>query len=97
MNKLELKNSFFWDFDISKMDEEINKRIIIERVLTLGDFKDVKKLIDFYGLEVIKNEIIFAGNIDKKTLNWLSLFLKIPKTKFRCYKKMQLKQGLWAY
>jgi hypothetical protein len=94
---LQLGKRFFWDMDIAKMDDQLHKRIIIERVMTIGDMEELKKIKSFYGIEVIKEEVKQAGFLDKKTLNWLSLVLKIPKTQFRCYLKMQSRDVHWNF
>lgn len=64
-----------------------NKRLIIERVFSLGNKVEFQSLLNFYGTDVIKSEIVNAGSLDKKTLNWASMFLHIPKNKFKCYIK----------
>ncbi len=87
----------FWDIDRDKFNFEKNKRLIIERVFTRGEIADIKKLIIHYGLNTIKQEIVKAGFLDKKTLNWASLFLDIPKTNFRCYTKIQSKTVHWNF
>lgn len=79
----------------SQLDPEKQKRIIIERVFNRGNMNDMKLINDYYGLETIKNEILKAGYLDKKTLNWASIFLNIPKTEFRCYKQTQSMQIHW--
>ena len=93
----QLSKRFFWDMDLNKMDDDKHKRIIIERVLTIGDIGDLKKLVKTYGLEVIIQEVKNAGYLDKKTLNWLSLVFKIPKSDFRCYTKIQSNQVHWNF
>jgi hypothetical protein len=85
----DLSDHLFWDLDPRKLDEQKNKTIIIERVFTRGDIADLKILFQLYNSEIIKQEIVKAGFLDKKTLNWASRFLNIPKTKFKCYTKIQ--------
>ncbi len=87
----------FWDVDRNNLDFEKNKRLIIERIFTRGDIPDLKKIISLYGLKVIKKEIVKAGFLDKKTLNWTSIFLNIPKTQFRCYTKTQSEKIHWNF
>ena len=94
---LKLSKKIFWDIDINHFDEYKNKRIIIERVFSLGDIADIKKIIKFYGLETIKQEIVNAGFLDNKSLYWISDFLDIPKTQFKCFTKKQLNQTHWNY
>jgi len=97
MFTLNISKTLFWDIDFSKLDEINNRRLIIERVFSMGDIPDVKELIRFYGIKTIKKEIVNAGNLDNKTLAWTSLFLNIPKSKFKCYIKRQLNQTHWSY
>lgn len=97
MLSINLPESLFWDININSINENTNKRLIIERVFTLGDIAHVKKIIKLYGIEIIKQEIVNVGFLDKKTLVWLSLFLEIPKNEFKCYKKTQSNQIHWNY
>lgn len=93
----DLSGHLFWDMDPRKLDEQKNKTIIIERVFTRGDIADLKILFQLYNIKIIKQEIVKAGFLDKKTLNWVSRFLNIPKTKFKCYTKMQSRQVHWNF
>ena len=97
MLTIDLPESLFWDVNINTINENTNKRLIIERVFTLGDIAHVKEIIKYYGIETIKEEIVNAGFLDKKTLSWLSIFLEIPKNKFKCYKKTQSNKIHWNY
>lgn len=87
-----LSPHLFWDVDRTKLDLNKNKRLIIQRVFLRGDISDIKILLQLYDLDTIKEEIIKAGFLDKKTLKWASDFLNIPKTKFLCYVKELSKQ-----
>jgi hypothetical protein len=97
MYTLNISKNLFWDIDLSKFDDTQNKRLIIERVFVMGELSDIKKLIEYYGIETIKQEIIKSGNLDNKTLSWVSNFLNIPKTTFKCFIKKQSKQTHWNY
>jgi len=97
LKHLKIRKELFWDIDPAKLDEEKNKRLIIERVFTRGDLPELKELIQYYGLHTIKREIVKAGSLDKKTLKWVSDFLGISVTKFTCYTKKQSNQVHWNY
>ena len=97
MLSVNLSESLFWDIDVHQIDEQKNKKIIIERVFTRGDIPDIRTIIQLYGLDTIKQEIVKAGFLDKKTLKWASDFLDIPVTKFKCYIKKQSKPVHWNY
>ena len=95
MIKPDILNRLLWDINPETIDFARNKRIIIERVFTLGDFHDIRHVVKYYGIDTIKQEIVKAGNLDKKTLNWVSQYFGIPKTKFACYSKKQSKNVHW--
>lgn len=97
MFTLNLPKRLFWDVDFTALDEVKNRRLIIERVFSMGDIQEVKEILRFYDMATIKKEIINAGDLDNKTLEWVSLFLKIPKSKFKCYIKRQSNQAHWNY
>lgn len=97
MNNVKLNKYLFWDVDYDKLDFDKNSRFIIERVLSKGDLSDWHQLNRIYGLQRIKNEVINIKNMDKKTLNFLSIVFNIPKEKFKCYNINQSFQKLWDY
>jgi len=97
MFSLNLSKNLFWDIDLNNFDNLKNKKIIIERVISMGDLSDIRIIIHFYGKETIKQEIIKAGYLDNKTLSWVSNFLNISKTKFKCFAKRQSNLVHWNY
>lgn len=97
MLSLNLSKNLFWDVEFNSLDETRDKRLIIERAVSMGDLTDIKEILKFYGIEIIKQEIIEAGYLDNKTLAWLSVFLKIPKIKFKCYTKRQSNLIHWNF
>jgi len=85
-----LSQYLFWDYNITKLDPNIDIKMILERVFSRGTEKDEKEIFSFYGKEVIKNTVLEIKYFDKKTLNYLSIILNIPKENFKCYKKSLL-------
>ena len=82
-----LSQYLFWDYNTSLLDPNIDKKLILERVFTRGTENDEKEVFSYYGKEIIKNTILDIKYFDKRTLNYLSLILGIPKENFKCYKK----------
>lgn len=97
MLTIKLSRHLFWDFNIPDLDDQKNKNIIIERVFTLGDIPEIKEVILLYGIDTIKAEIVKLAYLDKKTLQWASIFFDIPKTEFLCYAKIQSNQVHWNF
>lgn len=75
----------FWDIDMAKLDFEKNARQIIERALMYGDLKDWFEIKNYYGIERLKKEVLKIRCLDKKTLNFCSMYFEIPLEQFRCY------------
>jgi hypothetical protein len=82
-----LSHFLFWDCDEDKIDYDKRVNFILERVFSMGTENDVREVIQYYGTEIIKNEIVKIKILDKKTINYLSFTFKIPKRKFVCYGK----------
>ena len=93
---LKIRTELFWDLDKNRMSEETNRRIIIERVLTLGNLSEWQDIVRFYGLETIKKEIRNAGYLDPKTIAFIETYLKINKEDLRCYIKKQVMPIFWT-
>ena len=82
-----LSNFLFWDCDKDKIDYARRVNFVLERVFSMGTENDIKEVIQYYGIETIKNEIIKIKILDKKTINYLSFLFKIPQRRFTCCKK----------
>jgi len=84
-----ISKSIFWDTPYEKIDWQEKASFVIERVLSHGNMKDWRTIIDFYGVETIKETAINARSLDHKTLSFLSNFFDLPQEAFRCYKLRQ--------
>jgi hypothetical protein len=91
--KPQLSKYLFWDINIHNLDFERRASFILERVFTMGMQEDEWKVNKYYGKKRIQKEVVKCKALDKKTLNYLSVFYKIPKSKFACYKKDVFQKG----
>jgi hypothetical protein len=89
---LNLRPHLFWDVDFNALDEEKNKRLIIERVLNRGTIDEFKQILSYYGEENIKGIVVNIRALDNKTLEFVHSFFHIPKEKFKCYTTKLLNQ-----
>lgn len=62
-----------------------------------GNLSDWKNLLDFYGIDRIKSEVVNIRYLDKKTLSYLSAVFNIKKEQFRCYNTEPSIKALWNY
>ena len=81
-----LSKYLFWDIDTRKLDYESRASFVLERVFTMGMQEDEWKACKYYGIERIRKEVVRCKSLDKKTLNYLSVFYGIPKEEFECYR-----------
>lgn len=92
----QLKSQYFWDVDRKILDDNNSKRLIIERVFSLGTLKEINLVINHYGKEETQMVICRLHYLDPKTLNFVSKFFNMPKKKFACYNKSLLHQQYWT-
>lgn len=87
----------FWDIDKSKLDYQRDAKYVIDRIVLKGKLDDWFSLLEYYGAEKIQEVTTETRYLDKYSLSYLSVFFNIAKENFRCYKFIQLNQGLWPY
>lgn len=85
----QLNKAYFWDVDFNKLDKSKSRRLIIERVMNLGNLSDIQLIRQLYTEDEIIQTICNLKFLDPKTLNFVSLLFNIPKTRFKCYIKKQ--------
>jgi hypothetical protein len=93
----QLNKTYFWDVNPATLQAESSGKLIIERVMNLGNRFEIKLILEYYGLEEVKNTLVNLNYIDPKTLNFISLLLRIPKAKFKCYTRKQLTSRHWSF
>jgi hypothetical protein len=91
----QLKTQYFWDVDRNFLDDNNSKRLIIERVFSLGTIEEINLIISYYGREETKRVICKLHYLDPKTLNFASKFLNLRKKEFACYTRRRLHQIFW--
>ncbi len=91
----DVKPQYFWDVDYANMDTEKSRRLIIERVFTLGTSKEIIRVINHYGEETVIDVLTNLNYLDPRTLNFTSMFFNIPLPSFKCYKRRQSNREYW--
>ncbi len=86
---------YFWDVDLSKLDDIKSKRLIIERVINFGSLREINLLIQHYGKKTITDVLCQVSYIEPKTLNFINRLFNIPKNSFKCYTGKPSKPHYW--
>ena len=92
---LPLRKELFWDIDFDNLNIEKHKRLIIERVITLGELDEFHYILMIYGKHVIKQIIMELGYLDPKTMNFVTTYFGMSKKQLRCYTKKLSVQQHW--
>ena len=92
-----INDAYFWDIDINTLDEIKSKRLIIERIINLGNLDEIRLLVNRYGKKEVIKTMCELNYIDPKTLNFLSLVFNIPKSDFKCFTKKQSTVQHWNF
>ena len=86
---MKLSKVLFWDTNYDTIDWDGKAAYVIERVVTRGTMDDWNQAREYYGLTKIKEVVLNARSLDKKTHNFLSVLFDLPMEEFRCYKHRQ--------
>jgi hypothetical protein len=94
---MNLNRTIFWDTDFETIDWQKQRREIIERVLHFGDLGDWREIQNFYGREIIKNEVTKSRYLNNRVLNFCSVIFDLPLNQFRCYNTESSIRQHWNY
>lgn len=57
-----IRRVLFWDTDYDKINWIENRRPIIRRIFERGDEKEIKEILDFYGIDIVQEELKSIGS-----------------------------------
>ena len=75
----------FWDTDITKLDMERDKNIIIPRIFERAKLDDILNTIVFYGIDVCSNLLTDNKYLPEHAVYAGHLLLSVPLEKFKAY------------
>lgn len=90
-----VKPQYFWDIDFANLDTDKSRRLIIERIFTLGTSNEINSIINHYGEKTVIDILTNLNYLDPRTLNFTSMFFNIPLPSFKCYKRRQSNREYW--
>ena len=92
---LNIRKELFWDVDPTLLDETKNRRLIIQRVLSLGTLSEFNQILNQYELSEIKEAIRQTGYLDPKTLEFVVGYFGLKREDLKCYTKKQSQKKRW--
>ena len=74
MQAINLRQSLFWDTDVSKLDTQKNATYIIERIMDFGNDDEVRWMRKYYPKELIASICKSSKELHKSSRNlWTKL------------------------
>jgi|WetSurMetagenome_2_1015567.scaffolds.fasta_scaffold245130_2 hypothetical protein len=90
-----LNPQYFWDVEISGLNDNKACRLIVERVFTLGDMHEMNEVIHFYGEKKTLELLCNISYIDPKSFNFILKLFHKPAKEFKCYQRKQSNPQYW--
>jgi hypothetical protein len=90
-----LRNELFWDVNPETLSLDQHRGLVIERVFSLGNLKELEFVIHYYGWDTVREELMKVGYLDPKTFEFATKMFQIPKSRMRCYIRKQSRSLYW--
>ena len=74
--KPNLPGRLLWEYDLETFNYDRSYKIVIERVLELGNLEEWREIIHYYGEQKIKETIEWSAQLDKRGKDFARFFLK---------------------
>ena len=91
-----VRKEILWDLDLSKIDPDKNRNLIIERILSLGNLQELKFLTSYYDRETIRQTLKNTGYLDPETFEFVTSYFGIQKEEMKCFIKKQSALQHWG-
>jgi hypothetical protein len=97
MSPPNISQNLFWDTDVTTIDYDKDRLYIMDKVMNYGLWSDFVAMVNYYGKEQLKKEIVKSPYLKKDVLNFLCFFLDLKPTDFTCYTRRQSQNAHWNY
>lgn len=77
---LDRLNFLFWDTDIEKLDQDLNHRYIISRLLCKGGMDGLIWVTEHYSEDAIVDTVLHRRDMDPIVRNYMAQQYHIPKS-----------------
>lgn len=67
--------ALLWEYDLETFDYKKSYKIVIERVLQMGDLEEWRAMVKFYPKEKILETIEWSAQLDKRDKDFARFFL----------------------
>jgi len=82
-----LSPGLFWDVDAKAVDPKKHADFIIVRVMERGTHEEVRATWAYYGAEKVKESLLEAPALSRRTIAFFANQFDIPNTAFRAHER----------
>ncbi len=87
----------FWDVNLEQIDFETDSLFVMSKVFNYGRWEDILEVLNYYGLERVRQEIVQAAYLKKTALSFLCVILELNEQDFKAYVQRQTRRPHWDY
>ncbi|HCS19403.1 MAG TPA: hypothetical protein DIW47_02380 [Bacteroidetes bacterium] len=80
----QLQPDLFWDINLTGLDWNKHKQLIVERVLERGSYKTFRITEEHYGKEVLKNIIRKISYMHPRDISFVKIYFQLQTEDLRC-------------
>ncbi len=84
-----LRKELFWDVNFDHLDVELNKSLIIQRIIDFGTWDEFLKMVKFYGENSVIKESLKNRELSAHGASFISHYFNKDIEEFICYKRRQ--------
>ncbi len=70
-----INDALLWEYDLTTFNYEKSYKIVIERVLQLGNLKEWRNMVSHYSTQQILETIEWSAQLDERDKNFSKFFL----------------------
>ena len=74
-NRPDISDTLLWEYDIATFHWDRSYKIVIERVLEMGNLHEWREIFKFYGKEKILQTIDWSAQLDERGKTFSKFFL----------------------
>jgi hypothetical protein len=74
--KRNIPDNFLWEYDLKTFNYDKSYKIVIERVLQLGNLEQWREIVSYYGEAKILDTIDWSAQLDQRCKDFSRFFLK---------------------
>ena len=93
----QLRPTLFWEYDLSRMDWEKMRTLVVQRVIERGRMDDFYAILNMYGLEGVKEAIMDIPTLNPKDLSFVCSVFDLKKEDLKCYTRKQSRWKHWNF